>query len=338
MLKIITKVKKVVVHVRTWIKLLLIILLSLVLIVGVVTYIYKPIYRVTLNGEMIGYSADKAKLQQRINDYMEKGEDDNPNIAFAQVDALPEYQMCMLKKGIVPNDDEIYEKVKQTGTIYYRYYAITDDGVEKAYVADFSQAEEVVNTLKEKKSTNKDKIAIVEKYSQELKEFEEKDKIVSKLYVEEKKAEVKVASSGKSIGGYATGSSSKKLDIGISFARPVSGSISARFGSRSSVRSAPHTGLDIAAPNGTTIKAAAAGTVTYSGRGTWQGYYVVIAHGNGVQTLYAHCSSLIAKKGQKVSKGQAIARVGSTGNSTGNHLHFEIIVNGVSQNPQNYVY
>ncbi len=65
---------------------------------------------------------------------------------------------------------------------------------------------------------------------------------------------------------------------------------------------------------------------------------IVISHGNGVQTYYAHCSKLYAKVGQQVSQGQSIAAVGSTGNSTGPHLHLEVRVNGVAYNPQNYVY
>ena len=65
---------------------------------------------------------------------------------------------------------------------------------------------------------------------------------------------------------------------------------------------------------------------------------IKISHGNGVETVYAHCSQLIASQGQAVSQGQVIAKVGSTGNSTGPHLHFEVRVNGVLQNPQNYVY
>ena len=65
---------------------------------------------------------------------------------------------------------------------------------------------------------------------------------------------------------------------------------------------------------------------------------LVIDHGNGVQTYYAHCNSLVASTGQYVSQGQLIAYMGSTGNSTGPHLHLEVRVNGVCQNPQNYVY
>ena len=112
-----------------------------------------------------------------------------------------------------------------------------------------------------------------------------------------------------------------------------------RFGSNDSVRSHSHTGLDIAAPKGTPIKAAAAGKVTYAGNaGDGYGNYVVISHGNGVQTVYAHCSKVLVSKGQQVSQGELIAKVGSTGNSTGNHLHLEVRKNGIAYNPQNYVY
>ena len=86
--------------------------------------IYKPIYKVTLNGEKIGYCEDKTELQNKINTYMEKGEEGQEHVAFVQIDELPEYSMCLLKKGIVTNDDEIYKTIKETGTTYYRYYAI----------------------------------------------------------------------------------------------------------------------------------------------------------------------------------------------------------------------
>ena len=88
---------------------------------------------------------------------------------------------------------------------------------------------------------------------------------------------------------------------------------------------------------GTSIFAAAGGTVIVSG---WNsggyGNYVVIDHGGGITTLYAHCSSLNVSKGQTVSKGQVIARVGSTGISTGPHLHFEVLKNGGHTNPMSY--
>ena len=68
------------------------------------------------------------------------------------------------------------------------------------------------------------------------------------------------------------------------------------------------------------------------------GYMIKVSHGNGVETVYAHCSKLLVSKGQTVSQGQVIAKIGSTGYSTGPHLHFEVRVNGTLYNPQNYVY
>ena len=98
-----------------------------------------------------------------------------------------------------------------------------------------------------------------------------------------------------------------------------------------------HSGIDYAAPHGTAIYAADDGVVLTSGWINGYGYSITINHGSGYVTLYAHCSTLVAKAGQKVTKGQVIAKVGSTGNSTGNHLHFEVKVNGKAQNPANFL-
>lgn len=97
-----------------------------------------------------------------------------------------------------------------------------------------------------------------------------------------------------------------------------------------------HRGIDIGAPNGTDVLAADAGTVIVAGSGRSYGNYVVIDHGNGYTTLYAHNSRLCVSAGQKVSKGQLIAKVGSTGNSTGPHIHFEISKNGSLINPMSF--
>ncbi len=98
-----------------------------------------------------------------------------------------------------------------------------------------------------------------------------------------------------------------------------------------------HTGIDIAASGGTNILAANAGVVISAGWNSSYGYMVMIDHGGGIVTLYAHSSKLLVSKGDVVSRGQAIALVGSTGMSTGNHLHFEVRLNGAYQNPLNYV-
>ncbi len=94
-----------------------------------------------------------------------------------------------------------------------------------------------------------------------------------------------------------------------------------------------HSGIDMAAPQGTRIVAVHAGTVTTSRYTGGYGYAVVIDHGDGVETLYAHNSELLVQEGQEVSAGEPIARMGNTGYSFGSHLHFEVHVDGVPQNP-----
>lgn len=308
---------------------MILIVLAAFLMIGAISYIYKPIYSVTLNGEFIGYSENKSKLQQKINQYIEKG--NGNNIAFVDIEELPQYKLCFLKKDVPTNDEEIFSKVIEKGQTFYKYYAINVDNQEKAYVSTYEEAEKVVNELKNKNSNNKDKLSIVEKYETELKEFTTVEKCVADLYV---KKVVKQTSYAVAAG---INSSSKKVNLGISLIRPTSGIVTSRFGSR---WGSTHKGIDIGAPKGTAIKAVAAGTVTVAQYGYSGGYgnYVILSHGNGVQTVYAHCNTLNVTVGQKVSQGELIATVGNTGRSTGNHLHLEIRVNGVAQNPQNYLY
>ena len=334
--------KKIFIQIRTLVKFALLITISIFLILGIVAIVYKPIYSVSLNGEVIGYCKDKSKLQTRISNYMEHGDEstENSNLAFVSIDKLPSYKMCLLKRGINTNDEEIFNTVIKDGIQYYKYYAILDDDDEKIYVSNFETAEKIIKKLKDKESNNIKDISIIEKYEKDLKDFTDVDTAVSKLY--EKKPVVRVAATKNySSGGRvstARNMSRSKINLGVSLSKPISGTVSSRFGAMSRIRSGAHTGLDIAAPYGTKIKAAAPGKVVFAGYKGAYGKMIAIDHGNGVMTYYGHCSSLIASVGQKVSQGTVIAAVGSTGNSTGNHLHLEIRVNGVAYNPQNYLY
>ncbi len=337
--------KKIIIHAKRSIQFVILFIISIFLIIGTIAFLYKPTYSVFIGDEQVGYTKNKSQLQKRINNYIENGEDNNKNIAFVQVDTLPNYKLCLLKKNIDTNDEEIFSKISEQGIPYYRYYAILDDGQEKFYVSSFEEAEKIIQTLKEKNSTNIDKISILEKYDQNLAQLASVEEAVSKLFIEPAKV-VEIASNGTAkYGTKGTKSPSSrivsqgKVDLGISLIKPVSGIISSRFASIESVRnSRRHTGIDIAAPAGTTIVAAAAGTVTFSGYSGGYGNMLIITHPNSVQTYYGHCSKLYVSAGATISQGQAIAAVGSTGNSTGPHLHLEVRKNGISYNPQNYVY
>lgn len=336
--------RKLLIHIRTSVKFIMLTILAITLIAGALAIIYKPTYSVSLNGELIGHTRNKSALQEQINNYIENG--DGQNIAFVQLDNLPEYKLCLLKKDIQENDSEIFDMVKTSGTAYYKYYAILDQGEEKLYVATYGEAEEAINKLKEKNSANREDLSILEKYEMETQEIVTEETVISKLYEQEldtnNDSKEKSSSSSKEPSSsvkYASGSNttSKKVALKVNLIKPVSGSVTSRFGSR---WGKTHKGVDIGGSRGTKIKAAASGTVVSSNTGYNGGYgnYMVISHGNGVETAYGHCNKLYVKAGEKVSQGEVIGEVGNTGRSFGSHLHFEIRINGVAQNPQNYLY
>jgi len=319
--------KNVVIHLRIWTKFISILIAGVAIIGFLLFVVYKPMYGVTFEGEFIGYTENKGELQNKINKYIKSG--DNGNIAFVEIDTLPEYNLCLLKKGLTASDEEIFATVAGSGIPYYKYYAILDYNEEKYYVQNYEESEAIVNELKEKNSQNKDGITYILKYETEKKEFTEVNEVVASLYIEMPLVPVNPKISTMQVVDYSNTS------LGIALARPVSGTISSRFGSRGR---GTHTGLDIATSSGTPIKAAATGTVMYVGYNGGYGNLLVIGHGKGVETYYAHCLKIYVSPGMNVSQGDVVASVGSTGNSTGSHLHFEVRVNGIAKNPQNYVY
>ncbi|NJD03338.1 MAG: M23 family metallopeptidase [Ruminiclostridium sp.] len=121
---------------------------------------------------------------------------------------------------------------------------------------------------------------------------------------------------------------------------PVNGEYNNGFGYRRDPftrRKTFHEGIDFSADKGTSIKASAGGKVTLAGRNGGYGLTVIIDHGRGLSTLYAHASKLLVKEGQTVKKGDIIAKVGSTGRSTGPHLHFEVLLYNTPVNPNAYI-
>jgi glr0790 protein len=252
------------------------------------------------------------------------------SIAYISLNETPTYEFQFVKDLKETNEEDILLSLKESAQITYVTYAVTLNNETEAYVKTVEEAEEIVNSIKEEYNQDLElDLGILPVYT------EGSDSIES---VETEIAQTKLDSEVK-----AKIEEQEKIKAatvnGIYLAvKPISGTITSRFSEISSIRSGAHTGLDIAAPKGTAIKVVQDGTVTFAGSYGAYGYCVKVSHGNGVETWYAHCSKIYVSKGEDVTAGDTIAAVGSTGNSTGNHLHLEVRIDGSPVNPQRYLY
>lgn len=291
---------------------------------------YKVLYKVTISGEEVGYITNKKEFEKLLNEQIINP--NNENIAYVDIPELPRYELVLADNSKTSNEEEIYTKVSDMAVTTYKMYAVAINNNNSVYVDTLQEAEETVNKIKEQYANKLDEIQISvnEIYTKNMEQVEQTVEVASAIET----AEVEVLEVVKEQEKIKAAT----LD-GVYFAiKPVSGTITSRFGANESIRDHTHKGIDIAAPNGTKIVAAAKGKVTHSG---WMGGYgnlIIITHENGIQTYYGHCSKLYAKVGEEVEAGETIALVGSTGFSTGNHLHFEIRKNGKQINPQKYLY
>ena len=288
---------------------------------------YNPLYEVKLNGETIGYVKNKQAMEELINCKVLTS--DNECAVFTTLNAPLTYEL-KLSSNKETDEQEIINILAENATTTYKVYAISVNNKIKTYVNTLDEAESIVSDMKEEYSEDVAEVSIEEQYTQNLEKVGTVELAVAKSSIDTDLREIKDEQERIA----------KATFNGVYFSvKPVVGNITSRYGVvESSVRDHAHGGLDIAAPAGTAIKASAGGTISYSGWMSGYGYLIIIDHENGVQTYYGHCSKLYAKVGEEVEAGDVIAAVGSTGNSTGNHLHFEIRLNGTRVNPETYVY
>ena len=293
--------------------------ITLFIVMTIIFIKFKPVCIVSANGEKLGYINNKNNFEAKVNELIYNNESEN----IVAIDGVTvKYEFAFVNKKEEVNENEIIAKIQDQTKITYKYYAVTIDNKQKSIVNTLEEAENLTKEIKNKYSEVKLEVGINEVYTQNKDEYKT---------VNAKTAE-------KEISGELEKIKSSSVNGVYLAQKPITGIITSRFGSRESIRSHAHTGLDIAAPYGTKIKAAADGTVTWSGYKGSYGNLVIVNCGNGVEIYYGHCSKLYAKVGNEVKAGDVIGAVGSTGNSTGNHLHFEIRINGSSVNPQKYIY
>ena len=334
-----------------------IILLSILFLTLIIFIKYKPVYSVTLSGKTLGYITEKTELENKIDEYINTKEE---NVVSIDIAIMPEYQLELTSRNEETSEKEILEEIEETAVITYVTYGITVNGEIELEVDSETDALEIINDLTtdlqeevdfdiaytsvyktDLESTSKEEAltTLTEIKNAKVTEYEEEQARIAEEEAAAKAAEAaKLATTTTSSSTISSGSYGSIN--GITITTPLKGSvlITSRYGEVSSSRSSTHTGIDLATSTGTAIYSIAEGTVTSA---SYQGSYgnlIIINHGNGVESYYAHCSSINVNVGDTVGTDTIIGTVGSTGNSTGPHLHLEIRINGSPINPQNYLY
>lgn len=391
-------------HAKKVIKLTTVFAIGLLMMTSIIYIKYKPSYRVTVNGEIIGYVNSKEYVQKMIETYKN---DISGNMAYITVNAMPRYDLEFInKKQIKDKSSEVLTAVKNNSCVTYRSYAIILNGKEKVKVSTEAEAKEVVNALSKadrknakiseifvnedqiKKDVKSLNVAKAELEDSEIEKIEKKStkksskkntkkttkKVVKTTKTTKKETKKTVKKETKKTAKKVTKKVTKKTTTTKKTTKVTtrkSTSRKTKTTSRSSVKrtskytfpvkgcskknilnkSYPsysgHTGVDVNSNvKGKSVVAADSGTVivstalkTASGSYKSYGEYIMIKHDDGTVTLYGHLKqgSRKVKKGDRVTRGQVIAKVGSTGNSTGTHLHFEVRINGRPVNPLKYL-
>ena len=335
--------------------------IGFIIILAVILIKFKPEYKVSMNDESIGFVNSESDIDKYIEEIVENAE--STQIAFVNLENTPSLKLQLVSRNTDLKEENVKNELEENLTIEYVSYAIAINGDNKTFLSSNDEAQNIVDNIKQDYAEEYTKdITIVPVYSENYSEIasvedETAKEVISKevktikTAAEKKKKQqaIKLAAAKKATASKAAKSTpveantNKESSVnGVKLTvKPLAGTITSRFGRRSSpggVGSTNHKGLDIAAPNGTGIRAAASGKVSFAGYKGSLGNLVIIDHGNGVQTCYGHCSKLYVSAGQSVNAGDTIAAVGKTGAATGYHLHFEVRINGTQVNPQNYIY
>ena len=311
-------------------------MIALGFIFAIIFIKFKPIYQVNIAGKDIGYIESKDNVVEKIEENLENNNETIDSITFT---IKPEYQLKLVNRTIDTDEEKVFEEIAKNTIVTYKYYEIALNESVISNVATIEEAEQLINEIKEQKGKeigeNNINLTVSEKYTEETVEISQievartnlNDRVVTAINDEvARKAEEERIRNMPDVNGI------KLANL------PVTGTITSRYGVSSRIRSSNHTGLDIAAKKGTPIKVVSDGVVTFAKYNGSYGYLVKVDHGNGVETWYAHTSKMYVSAGETVKAGDVIALVGSTGNSTGPHLHFEIRINGEHVNPQKYLY
>ena len=308
-------------------------------VVSTVLNMYNPTYKVTIGETFVGYFDSENHFEDVYNTLYTEKEATNENIKI-YLDSEPEFEESYIRDSIIYNQN-VYTALRNNLKTEYTTYKVKAEK-ETLTFANEDDATAYVAKLKKELPKADLKIEIVEEKTKELVEPTTVE-VANNLFddivdrnkpVETPKVVIKYPTTS---GQTSSGANSAVANVAAAQGGiwPTAATyITSHFGWRSL---GWHTGIDIAGPQGKAIYAYKTGKVVFSGWGGAYGYMLKVDHGNGVATWYAHCSKLLAKAGDTVNQGQTIAHVGTTGNSSGPHLHFEIRINGSAVNPYPYI-
>lgn len=310
----------------------LLFVLTLSAVMVTILNIYTPTYRAKINDKVVGYFKTEAEFDEIFEVISNEKKADGVDVKV-YLEADPVYELSYVRKNVL-EEQNLYTEVRDVAQVEYTIYnVVVKDKTEMTFTSKQS-AENYMNDLK--KNTKGVTIEVKSEKVAELNNITDTEK-AKKIYndlVSRYKPVVKKVVKKTTSGG--TGKYKGTSNVYSNNAN-VNGGIKPTSGIYTQYYSGSHRGIDIANKIGTPIYAYKAGKVVYAKWQNGYGYLVRIQHEGGVVTYYAHLSAFNVKEGDTVAAGQKIAEMGSTGWSTGPHLHFEIRVNNVPINPYPYI-
>ena len=302
---------------------------------------YKPAVKAYVNDDFIGYFSSEAHFDEVYNDLVVEKQSIDPNVKV-YLDYEPTFESSYIRDSLM-TDQNVYTNLRaEIKTEYTIYEVAVNDKVEMTFNSKDEAnkyAEDVKNKVSDINKNAKIDVKINEQKVNELGEMtsvERADAILKDIVDRNKPVEVPKTSTTTTTKSFVQTAQT----IGPTFVDSTGSGVWPTVNRRINCEYmgyAGHTGIDLGGAVGTAIYAYRSGTVTFAGWGTGYGLHVKVDHGNGMSTLYAHCSELLVSPGQQVSEGEMIAKIGLTGYTTGPHLHFEVRLNGVPTNPYGYI-
>lgn len=298
---------------------------------------YKPAVKTYLNGKFIGYFSDENQFDEVYNDLVSEKQNIDSNVKV-YLESEPSFETSYIRDSLL-SEQNVYTNLRAEIKTEYTIYNVAVNNETKMTFTTKDEANKYAEELKSEVSSLN--VVINEEKVEELGEITSTDRAESILkdIVDRNKPVVRYTAPTYNYYKTETNQTASDEIANAALAQggiwpTTSHYISSPYGWR---WGAFHSGTDIAGRYGDPIYAYKSGLVTYAGWANSYGYIVKIDHGNGFSTWYAHCSQLLVTAGQEVSQGQTIALMGSTGYSTGNHLHFEVRINGVHVNSYPYI-